>query len=135
MGFVSSILDGWSYEEVIDTAAQLGFQCVETACWPEGKAERKYGGVTHINVQELDDEKARHIVEYAAGKGIVNSSLAFYPNTMDGNQEKREANIAHLYKVINASAKLNINLVTTFIGRDQTKTVDENLELVSMIIR
>ena len=133
MGFVSSILGGWSYEEVIDTAAQLGFQCVETACWPEGKAERKYGGVTHINVQELDDEKARHIVEYAAGKGIVNSSLAFYPNTMDGNQEKREANIAHLYKVIDASAKLNINLVTTFIGRDQTKTVDENLELVKEI--
>lgn len=133
MGFVSSILDGWSYEEVIDTASQLGFQCVETACWPEGKAERKYGGVTHINVQELDDEKANHIMKYAAEKGIVNSSLAFYPNTMDGNQEKREANIVHLYKVIDASAKLNINLVTTFIGRDQTKTVDENLELVKEI--
>lgn len=133
IGFVSSILDGWSYEEVIDVAAQCGFQCVETACWPEGKAERKYGGVSHIDVENMDDEKARRIVEYADAKGIVNSSLAFYPNMMDGDLKKREANISHFYKVIDASAKMNINLVTTFIGRDQSKTVEENLEMVKEI--
>ena len=60
-------------------------------------------------------------------------ALAFYPNTMDGNLKKRAANIEHLYKVIDASKKLGINLVTTFIGRDQTKTVEENLELVKEI--
>ena len=98
IGFVSSILDGWSYEEVIDVAAQCGFQCVGTACWPEGKAERKYGGVSHIDVENMDDEKARRIVEYADAKGIVNSSLAFYPNMMDGDLKKREANISHFYK-------------------------------------
>ena len=52
---------------------------------------------------------------------------------MDGNLKKRAANIEHLYKVIDASKKLGINLVTTFIGRDQTKTVEENLELVKEI--
>ena len=66
-------------------------------------------------------------------KNVEISSLAFYPNTMDGNLEKRAANIEHLYKVIDASKKLGINLVTTFIGRDQTKTVEENLELVKEI--
>ena len=34
LGFVSSILDGWSFEEMIDTAAAQGFECVEIACWP-----------------------------------------------------------------------------------------------------
>ena len=68
-----------------------------------------------------------------AKKGIEISSLAFYPNTMDGDLQKREANIAHLKKVINMSALLGVNMVTTFIGRDQTKTVEENLELFKEI--
>jgi sugar phosphate isomerase/epimerase len=38
-----------------------------------------------------------------------------------------------LKNVIRASGKLGVNLVTTFIGRDQTKTVEENLELVKEI--
>lgn len=44
IGFVSAILDGWSFEEMIDTAARLGYACVEVACWPAGKAERRYAG-------------------------------------------------------------------------------------------
>ena len=52
---------------------------------------------------------------------------------MDGDIEKRNANIAHLKKVIKASSALGINMVTTFIGRDQTKSVEENLELFEKI--
>ena len=52
---------------------------------------------------------------------------------MDGNLEKRAAAVEHLKKVICASAKLGVNMVTTFIGRDQTKTVEENLELVKEV--
>ncbi len=52
---------------------------------------------------------------------------------MDGDLQKREANIAHLKKVINMSALLGVNTVTTFIGKDQTKTVEENLELFKEI--
>ena len=47
LGFITSILDGWSYEEMMDTAAQMGFTCAEVACWPAGKAERRYAGVSH----------------------------------------------------------------------------------------
>ena len=130
MGFVSAILDGWTFEEMIDTASEMGFQCVEVACWPQGKAERRYAGVSHIDVNALDDAKAAHILDHCVKKGVQISSLAFYPNTLDGNPEKREANIAHLRQVIRASARLGVNMVTTFIGRDQYRTVEENLELV-----
>ena len=130
LGFVSAILDGWTFEEMIDTAANMGLACVEVACWPVGKAERRYAGVSHINVDELTDEKAAHILDYCKKRGVTISSLAFYPNTMDGNLEKRAAAVEHLKKVICASAKLGVNLVTTFIGRDQSKSVEENLELV-----
>ena len=129
IGLVSAILDGWNFEEMIDTVSEMGFRCVEVACWPQGKAERRYAGVSHIDVSELDDVKAAYILDYCKQKNVEISSLAFYPNTMDADLEKREHNIAHLKKVISASAKLGVNLVTTFIGRDQNKSVEENIEL------
>jgi sugar phosphate isomerase/epimerase len=81
-------------------------------------------------VDELDDAKVAYIQDYCAKRGVTISSLAFYPNNMDGDLEKRAAANEHLKKVIKASAKLGVNMVTTFIGRDQYKSVEENLGLV-----
>ncbi len=133
LGFVSAILGEWTFEEMIDTAAAMGFQCVEVACWPKGRAERRYAGVSHIDVADLTKEKAEYIRNYCKERNVDISALAFYPNVMEEDEEKRQANISHLKKVIDASAVLGVHLVTTFIGRDQTKTVEENLELVKEI--
>lgn len=133
MGFVSAILDTCTFEEMIDFAAEHGFECVEVACWPKGEAERRYAGVTHINVDEIDDEKAAYIQEYCRNRNVEISSLAFYPNTLDPDLDKRNAHVEHLKKLICISAKLGVNMVTTFIGRDQTKTVEENLEIVKNV--
>lgn len=135
LGLVSAIADTMSYEEMIDFVSETGLECVEVACWPAGKAERRYAGVSHINADQVleDDAYAKHIVDYAAEKNVKISSLAYYPNTMDSNLEKRAAAVSHIKKLIQASAKLGVNMVTTFIGRDQAKTVEENLELVKEI--
>lgn len=130
LGFVTAILQDDSFEEVVDFASENGFKCIEVACWPKGKAERRYAGVTHIDVDTLDDKKAEEIKTYCAKKGVEISALAFYPNTLDRDLEKRSENIAHLKKVIDASAKLGVNMVTTFIGRVQDATVEENLKIV-----
>lgn len=129
LGIVTAIYDGFSFEEMIDDAAKNGLTCVEVACWPQGKAERRYAGVSHIDVDNTSKEYTDYILNYCKERNIEISSLAFYPNTMDGNSEKRNASIEHLKKVINMSALLGVNMVTTFIGRDQTKTVEENLEI------
>lgn len=129
LGLVSAILDWMSFEEMIDTISRLGYECVEVACWPCGKAERRYAGVSHIDVDSLDDEKAAYILNYCREKKVEISALAFYPNTMDADPEKRAANIEHLKKVILASEKLGVGMVTTFIGRDQTKNVEDNMVL------
>ena len=133
LGIVSAIYDGFTFEEAVENAVRNGCECMEVACWPQGKAERRYAGVSHIDVDNMSPEYIAYIKDFCAKKGIEISSLAFYPNTMDGDLNKREANIAHLKKVINMSALLGVNMVTTFIGRDQTKTVEENLELFKEI--
>ena len=130
-GLLTSILDGWSFEEAVDIAAEMGFQCLEVACWPAGKAERRYAGVSHIDAERVleDDAYAAYVNDYLAKKGVRISSLAFYPNTLDPDTGKRQAAIDHLTALIKASQKLGVGMVTTFIGRDQTKSVEENIEL------
>lgn len=135
LGLVSAIADVMDYEQMINFVAASNLECVEVACWPAGKAERRYAGVSHIDVERVleDDAYAQYIVKYAEEKNVKISSLAYYPNVMDVDLEKRKAVLGHLKKMICASAKLGVNMVTTFIGRDQTKTVEENLELVKEI--
>lgn len=135
LGFITAILENYTFEEMMDAAAQMGFACVEVACWPSGKAERRYAGVSHIDAERVleDDDYARHILDYSREKNVEISAMSFYPNTLDPAPEKRAANIAHLKNVIRASAKLGVNMVGTFIGRDQNKSVEENLELVAAV--
>lgn len=135
LGFITALLETYTYEQVLDFAAAEGFECLEVACWPAGKGERRYAGTSHIDVARVleDDAYADEICRMTKEHGLEISSLAFYPNTMDGDLEKRAANIAHLEKVIAASGKLGVGMVTTFIGRDQTRTVEDNLELVKEI--
>lgn len=130
-GLLTSILDGYSFEEVVDIAAQQEFQCLEVACWPAGTAERRYAGVSHIDCERVCSDKAyaEYILEYTASKHIEISALAYYPNIMDADLEKREMCISHLKHVIQAAAILKVGLVTTFTGRDQNRSVEENLEL------
>ena len=134
-GLLTAILDGWSFEEVVEIASDMGFKCLEVACWPAGKAERRYAGVSHIDCERVceDDAYAAYVKELAASKGLEISSLAFYPNVLDANAEKANAAIEHLKAVICASAKLGVNMVTTFIGKDQYKTIEENIELFKKV--
>lgn len=133
LGFVSAILDQYTFEEMIDFASEHGFECVEAACWPKGKAERRYAGVTHIDVDTLDAKKVKYIQDYCTRKKVFISSLAYYPNTLDPDPEKRAFHIKHLKKLIQAASKLDINMITTFIGRDPKKTVSDNLEIVKEV--
>ena len=134
-GLLTAILDGWNLEEVVDIASEMGFKCLEVACWPAGKAERRYAGVSHIDAERVceDDEYAKYVLDLVSSKGLEISSLAFYPNVLDANEEKANAAVTHLKALICASAKLGVNMVTTFIGKDQYKTVEENIELFKKV--
>ena len=50
IGFVTAIAHDSTFEEVLAFAAETGYDVVEPMCWPLGKAERRYAGITHIDV-------------------------------------------------------------------------------------
>lgn len=129
LGFISSILDTSSFEDVIDTAAKLGYECVEVACWPKEKAARRYAGITHIDIEALTESKIASIRQYCHTKNVAISALAYYPNTLTADLDQRRKAVDHLKAMIAAAQKLNVSTITTFIGRIQTRTVEENLEV------
>lgn len=128
LGFFTAALPGNTLQQAAQWGAESGFQAIEIACWPLGKASRRYAGVTHIDVTELDKGQAKDIRKMLDGYGLTVSSLGYYPNPLHPEAEHRETVIAHLKKVIEAAEMLEVPIVGTFIGKDKNKTVPQNLE-------
>lgn len=126
LGFVSAIVPELSLEQVLALGAQIGYQTVEVMCWPPSKAERRYAGVTHINVADLNDKEVATIQNLLKQHQISISGLGYYPNCLSANEEEAERVCEHLKSVIAAAPRLGIHQVNTFIGRDHTKSVDDN---------
>lgn len=126
LGFVSAILPDHSLEEVLILAAEIGYDCVEVMCWPKGKAERRYAGITHIDVAGFSEAEASKIHELTAATGVSISGLGYYPNPLVADPEEGAVYVDHIRKVIRAAALLGIKRMNTFIGRDHTKSVEEN---------
>ncbi len=126
LGLLSAILGELSFEDMIDYAAHVGYQCVEVACWPKGKAERKYAGVTHIDVDGFDEDKATEILDYCNKRRIELSAISYYGNPLHDDPAVREATVSHIHKLIRVASMLGVKNVGSFIGRSQTKTVEEN---------
>ena len=127
LGFVSAILPDLSLDALAAFAAAERFSCVELMCWPKGKAERRYAGVTHIDVADrFNRAAAAGVRELLAKHGVSISGLGYYPNPLTPVRAEAALYVKHLKAVIRAANLLEVPVVNTFVGRDWTKTVDEN---------
>ena len=127
LGLVSAILSEKQTDEVISFVAEKGFKCVEMMCWPKGRAERRYAGVTHIEIDNLDDMAIATIREKLEEHKIFISGLGYYPNPLDPDEEKSAFHLDHIKKLIRAASRLGVPVINTFVGRDPQKNIDENL--------
>ncbi len=126
IGFVSAILADQSLNEVIDFASANDFSCVELMCWPKGKAERRYAGVTHIDISDINKNSAEIILEELSNKNVSISGLGYYSNPLSPNKEERTTAIQHIKNLIKAAQLLNVEVINTFIGRNWKKNLDDN---------
>jgi sugar phosphate isomerase/epimerase len=126
LGFVTAILPDLELEDVLSFAAQERFACVEVMCWPRGKADRRYAGVTHIDVVDFTSDDAKRVEDLCAAHGVAISGLGYYPNPLVADGSEAAIYTNHLRAVISAARLLNLRVVNTFVGRDHTKSVDDN---------
>ncbi|HYO89435.1 MAG TPA: sugar phosphate isomerase/epimerase [Candidatus Limnocylindrales bacterium] len=125
LGYVTAILPDWTLEENLKFAAEEGFESLEVMCWPVGKAERRYAGVTHIDVSNFTAADAERIKGLLRTYGVRISSLGYYPNPLTPDLDERAIYVEHIRKVIAASALLDVRVATTFVGRDPSRSVED----------
>ena len=126
LGFVSAILAEQSFEQVIDFAAEENYSCVEIMCWPKGKAERRYAGVTHLDVNDLSDDRCSEIQAMLKERDVSISGLGYYPNALVPDHDEAAVYIKQFEKIIDTAPRLGVKQVNGFIGRDPSKSVDDN---------
>ena len=126
LGFVSAILPELSLGEVATIARITGYSCVELMCWPPSKAERRYAGVTHVDVTDFTSAKASEVKGIMAEAKVAISGLGYYPNPLSPDLTEAQKSVEHIRKVIQATSLLGLQRMNTFVGRDWTKSVDDN---------
>jgi sugar phosphate isomerase/epimerase len=124
LGFVSAILPELSLEDVLAFASAEGFTCVELMCWPKGRAERRYAGVTHVDVAGFDERSAEKVHLLLETNGVAISGLGYYPNPLAPDPAEAQVYADHLKCVMRAARLLGVTQVNTFVGRDWTRSVD-----------
>ena len=134
LGLFTAAFPEMDLMDIAKWASTNQFETLEIACWPLGKGNRRYAGVTTINVDECKQEGAEKVLEILRRENLDISSLAYYPNPLHPDNDHRDFVIKHLKKVIDVASILMKNpIVGTFIGKDKNKNIKENLNEFSKI--
>ena len=120
LGLLTAAFPDLDLEQVAEWSAGNGFEMLEVACWPSsGGEQRRYAGVSHIDVDDLDAAAVRETI---SRHGLEISSLAYYPNNLHPDPAEREAANAHLRKVIDAAAAIGVGVVGPSSGATRRGT-------------
>lgn len=133
LGFVTAIFGDLKFEEVLSFASDEGFDCVEVMCWPPGGPDRKYGGVTHIDVSEFTQAMADDQRALLDKYGMAISALGYYSIPLSANVEQARTAVEHLHKVIDAAPMLGLKNVNTFAGANQNLSLEDNFKLFAEV--
>ena len=81
LGLLTAPLPETPLEEIATWSSENGFSMLEVCCWPSDEGStRRYGGICHIDVDDLSPTRSSEIVDELAGRGITISGIGYYPN-------------------------------------------------------
>lgn len=126
LGLFTACLPQMSLDAVAEWAARAGYDALEVAAWPARSTHVHHA--THIDVDHLSDEDVSRARELFARHGLKMSAVSCYENNLHGDEEERSRIHRHLRACIAAAAALEVPYVGTFIGRDVSRSVAENLK-------
>lgn len=126
--FVTAGLPDMTLGKLADFAKSNGFQGLDLACWPDYMIGGRYVA-SHLNLNRLisNAETVIETQELIKAHKLEISALTFNDNLLDENPTKRASYHENLRKMINAAHLLKIGVVVTFVGRDFSKSIEENV--------
>ncbi|WP_314225287.1 sugar phosphate isomerase/epimerase family protein [Streptomyces zaehneri] len=125
LGMLTACLPSWNLEKIARYAAGRGYQALEVAVWPD-TGGRDFEAA-HLPVACFTDDDAERTRTLFDTYGLELSAFAYYENHLHPDPERRASYRSHLKHAVDAAQRLGVPYVGTFIGRDWTKTVADNL--------
>ena len=127
LGLLTAALGQMTLEQIADWASQAGYDALEVAAWPVGSEH--IHEAAHLDVASFSDDDAVRVRALMDHHGLAISSVTYCGNNLHYDAAERGRTQRHLRACVDAAAVLGVRYVTTFIGRDVTLPVAENLKL------
>lgn len=110
-------------EKTVEWASEKGFKALEIGSDP---------GSPLIDPEKVLRQGTSEIKKALEKSDVIASCLTWCPNNMDPNLEIRRRNNEHVRRMIEAAAKLEIPVISTWIGK-VPGTVEENMEVYAEV--
>ena len=125
LGFLTACFPELPLDEIVKWAGAAGFAALEIHC--EADDDGPLYAHRGLNVAKLDQPGAKALRALAADHGIEISCLTRCVNLLDADPARRRAHLDLTRRVLDAAALLNVGVVSAFVGRDLTRTIEDNL--------
>jgi sugar phosphate isomerase/epimerase len=121
-------------EEWLQFAATLDADCIElsAALHPsvaDVPAEAMLDPVANtLDLREpFNDSRARRVAAAIEETGVEIADIGYFDDMLHQDQQIREKKHDFMLRVMNAAVLLGVSAVAGFVGRDQSKSMDQNL--------
>lgn len=133
IGFITACLPDLSLDEVVSWAAATGYESLEVAAWP-ALGNRPFTA-THLDADEVVAKGPDDVLAVLERHGVEICSVSFYDNNLHPDPLERQSVNDHVRTCIEAAALVGAPTVGTFVGRDWTKSVKDNLAEAEEVFR
>jgi len=131
LGFVTACLPTATFSELAHWAAGDGYDSLEVSAWPRSG---RGAGPSHIDPSNFSVDEEDGVRQVLAETGVAVSALGYYENNLHHHLDRRNEIHEHLKRCVDVAKRLELVYVGTFIGRDVTKSVSENLAAAGGIL-
>lgn len=127
LGFLTACFPQVPLKDIVAWASAAGYESLEVAAWPRPGARDFEAG--HIDVATLTESSAAEVRALFEDNGLSISAVAYYENNLHRDETRRRQIQHHVRRCIDAAVLLGCPLVGTFVGRDTTMSVTDNLTM------
>lgn len=133
LGLLTAALPQMTLPEVVAWSAQAGYDALEIAAWPKESVHVYHAA--HLDVAHFTSDDAKRVRIELYKHNLELSAITYCENNLHADEAERDRIHRHLRACVDAASLLGATCVNTFIGRDITRSVAENLRLAESQLR